>query len=80
MSHEAPNWINYTVRIVMQNTVQIQLDSHTPSNPDERHYFDDSDEHFPVSAECSDFKKVNENILPREKIFLLPIHKCQTSL
>lgn len=31
--------------------------SHVPSNPDEQHYFDGSDEHFPVSAECSDLKK-----------------------
>ena len=35
--------------------------SQIPSNRDEQHYFDDSDEHFPVSAECSDLKKVNEN-------------------
>ena len=42
----------------------IQLDSYIPSNRDEQHYFDDNDEHFPVSAECSDFKKVNENKLP----------------
>ena len=37
-------------------------DSQVPSNPDEQHYFDGSDEHFPVSAECSDLKKVIENI------------------
>ena len=58
----------------------IQLDSYIPSNRDEQHYFDDNDEHFPVSAECSDFKKVNENKLRWEKIFLLAIHKCCTQI
>ena len=43
----------------MQN---MYSDCHVPSNPDEQHCFDGSDEHFPVSAECSDLKKVNENM------------------
>jgi len=39
----------------------MHSDNHVPSNLDEQHYFDGNDEHFPVSAECSDLKKVNEN-------------------
>ena len=39
----------------MQN---MYRDSQVPSNPDGQHYSDGSDEHFPVSAECSDLKKV----------------------